>query len=40
MRLLGVLDPRSAAAAARDYLQRYPSGFARTDAETILAGMR
>jgi hypothetical protein len=40
MRLLGVLDPTSAAAAARHYLQRYPSGFARTDAETILAGMR
>ena len=40
MRLLRTLDPARAAAAARQYLQRYPTGFARGDGEAILAGMR
>jgi hypothetical protein len=37
MELLGKLDPSQAAAAARDYLARWPAGFARSDAESILA---
>ncbi len=37
MRLLQTTAPDRAAAAARDYLARYPSGFARADAEAILA---
>jgi outer membrane protein assembly factor BamD (BamD/ComL family) len=40
MRLLRTLDPRKAAGAAAHYIQRYPTGFARTDAEGILAGTR
>ena len=40
MRLLRALDPTKATVAARQYLQRYPTGFARGDAETILAGPR
>jgi ferric-dicitrate binding protein FerR (iron transport regulator) len=38
MRLLRALDPVRAATAARQYLQRYPNGFARADAEAILVG--
>jgi outer membrane protein assembly factor BamD (BamD/ComL family) len=40
MRLLRPLDPNRAAAVARQYLQRYPSGFARAEAEAIIAGRR
>ena len=40
MRLLRALDPAKATAAARHYLQRYPGGFARAEAEAILAGTR
>jgi ferric-dicitrate binding protein FerR (iron transport regulator) len=40
MRILRALDPPKATAAARQYLQHYPSGFARGDAEAILAGTR
>ncbi|HMJ51822.1 MAG TPA: FecR family protein [Polyangiaceae bacterium] len=40
MRIQRALEPRKAAAAARQYLQRYPAGFARGDAEAILAGTR
>jgi hypothetical protein len=40
MRLFRALDITKAMAAARQYLQRYPAGFARTDAEAILAGRR
>ena len=40
MRLLRTIDPTKAVAAARQYLQRYPGGFARADAEAILAGTR
>jgi hypothetical protein len=40
MRLLRGLDPAKAAGAARQYLQRYPAGYARADAEAILAGSR
>jgi ferric-dicitrate binding protein FerR (iron transport regulator) len=37
MRLLRVTNPALAAAAARDYLARYPQGFAQTQAEAIAA---
>ena len=40
VRLLRGLDPVRAVAAARLYLQRYPNGFARADAEAIVAGTR
>jgi hypothetical protein len=40
MRLLRVLDSATASAAARQYLQRYPNGFGRADAEAILVGPR
>jgi ferric-dicitrate binding protein FerR (iron transport regulator) len=40
MRLLRAIDPIKATGAARQYLQRYPGGFARADAEAILAGTR
>ena len=40
MRLLRAIDPAKATAAARQYLLRYPNGFARADAEAILAGLR
>jgi ferric-dicitrate binding protein FerR (iron transport regulator) len=40
MRLLRALDPPKATAAARQYLKRYPGGFARADAEAVLAGTR
>jgi ferric-dicitrate binding protein FerR (iron transport regulator) len=40
MKLLVVVDPSRAQAAAREYLTRYPSGFARTDAEKIASGTR
>jgi ferric-dicitrate binding protein FerR (iron transport regulator) len=40
MRLLVVADPSRAAAAARDYLARYPDGAARAEAEAIVAGAR
>lgn len=35
MRLLGSTDPRRAVDAARAYLRRYPSGFARAEAEGL-----
>lgn len=38
MRLLATSDPPHAPAAARDYLRRHPRGFARTEAEAIVAG--
>ncbi|HEX8791845.1 MAG TPA: FecR domain-containing protein [Polyangiaceae bacterium] len=38
MRLLRGADPGRAAVAARQYLGRYPNGFARAEAETILGG--
>ena len=38
MKLLRDIDKERARAAARDYLRRYPSGFARADAELILTG--
>jgi len=37
MKLLRGIDPKRARAAARDYLDRYPSGFARDDAEPIVS---
>lgn len=37
MKLLSAVSPRRAAEAARDYLARYPLGFARADADTILS---
>jgi len=37
MRLLTVLDPARAPLAAREYLSLYPTGFARAEAESILA---
>jgi ferric-dicitrate binding protein FerR (iron transport regulator) len=40
MRLLRVLDPMKATAAAREYLQRHPNGFARADAEAIVGTKR
>jgi hypothetical protein len=36
MKLLQTYDVKAARAAARDYLARYPSGFARSDAEIVL----
>jgi len=38
MRLLRSVDPGRAPSAARQYLGRYPNGFARAEAETILVG--
>jgi hypothetical protein len=38
MRLLRGADPGRAPTAARQYLGRYPNGFARAEAETILDG--
>ncbi len=38
MRLLRSLDPRRGADAAREYLRRYPSGFARAEAEALVGG--
>ena len=38
MRLLGGQDPSAARKAAHEYLQRYPSGFARAEAEAIESG--
>ena len=38
MRLLRTADPGRATTAARQYLGRYPNGFARAEAEAILAG--
>jgi hypothetical protein len=38
MRLLHSVAPSRAVVAARDYLARYPNGFARTEAEGIVAG--
>lgn len=38
MRLLRGVDPGRAPAAARQYVGRYPNGFARAEAEAILAG--
>lgn len=38
MRVLRSVAPERAAASARDYLARYPAGFARADAEALLAG--
>jgi hypothetical protein len=38
MRLLRTADPGRAAAAAQKYIGRYPNGFARAEAEAILAG--
>jgi hypothetical protein len=40
MKLLHAVDPSRAPAAAREYLSRYPSGFARGDAERIANGLR
>jgi hypothetical protein len=40
MKLLQAVDPARAPAAAREYLSRYPSGFARADAERIASGLR
>ncbi len=37
MRALDQSDPKRAVAAARDYLARYPHGFARSEAEAIVA---
>jgi TolA-binding protein len=37
MKLLATMGSGRAAEAARDYIVRYPSGFARADAETILS---
>jgi hypothetical protein len=37
MKLLVTIDRAAARAAARQYLQKYPSGFARNDARDILA---
>ncbi|MBX3208913.1 MAG: FecR domain-containing protein [Labilithrix sp.] len=38
MKLLRGIDGKRARAAARDYLERYPNGFARRDAELIVSG--
>jgi hypothetical protein len=38
MRLLQTYDAEGARVAARDYLVRYPNGFAKSDAEIILGG--
>jgi FecR protein len=37
MKLLAAIDPEAAARAAADYLARFPSGFARPDAEKLVA---
>ena len=37
MRALDQVDPQRAVAAARDYLARFPRGFARSEAEAIVA---
>lgn len=37
-RTLRELDPAKAAASAREYLERYPSGFARREAEGVIGG--
>jgi hypothetical protein len=37
MKLLRDLDPPRARALARSYLDRYPDGIAKTEAEAILA---
>jgi outer membrane protein assembly factor BamD (BamD/ComL family) len=37
MKIFATTDPRRAIDAAREYLARYPVGFARADAETILS---
>jgi hypothetical protein len=37
MKLLAAADPARGAAAARQYLARYPAGFARAEAEAIVA---
>jgi hypothetical protein len=37
MKLLAATDPSRGAAAARQYLARYPAGFARAEAEAIVA---
>jgi hypothetical protein len=39
MRLLRATASGRAIATARQYLARYPTGFARTEAETIVAGL-
>lgn len=36
LRWLGAIDPAAARAAATEYLQRFPRGFGRADAETLL----
>jgi hypothetical protein len=36
MKLLATTDRARASDAARDYLRRYPAGFARDDAESLL----
>jgi hypothetical protein len=38
MRLLRPIAPAVAASAARQYLARYPKGFARDEAEETIAG--
>lgn len=40
MRLLVASDPNRAPSAARSYLSSYPQGFARAEAEAIVAGQR
>jgi len=37
MKLLREIDPTAARAAARDYRDRYPNGFARANADAILS---
>jgi hypothetical protein len=37
MKLLSVIDPEAGAQAAADYLARFPSGFARPDAEKLVS---
>jgi outer membrane protein assembly factor BamD (BamD/ComL family) len=39
-RVLQAVDMERARAAARDYVARYPSGFARDEAEAVLAADR
>ena len=36
MRLLKTVAPERATASAREYLARYPTGFARTEAESLV----
>jgi outer membrane protein assembly factor BamD (BamD/ComL family) len=40
MNLLRTVDPPRAVEAAKEYLARYPNGFARGEAETIVAQKR